>query len=72
MNIIETLIRNSSKENEIIFDPFMGSGTTGVAAKKMKRNFIGFELDQHFFNIAENRINQTNNEFSYIQGDLFK
>lgn len=57
LNIIETLIKNSSKENDVIFDPFMGSGTTGVAAKINNRNFIGFELDEHFFEIAKKRIN---------------
>lgn len=57
MNIIETLVRNSSKENDVILDPFMGSGTTGVAAKRNNRNFIGIELDKHFYKIAEKRIN---------------
>lgn len=57
LNIIETLVRNSSKENDVILDPFMGSGTTGVAAKRNNRNFIGIELDKHFYKIAEKRIN---------------
>ena len=37
----------------------MGSGTTGVACKKLKRNFIGIELDVNYFNIASERINDT-------------
>lgn len=39
-----------------IIDPFMGSGTTGVACKKLNRNFIGIELDEKYFNIAKERI----------------
>lgn len=56
LNIIEILIKNSSKENNIILDPFMGSGTTGVACKNLNRNFIGIELDEKYFNIAKERI----------------
>ena len=44
-------------QNTIVFDPFMGSGTTGVACKKLNRNFIGIELDENYFKIAEDRIN---------------
>lgn len=39
-----------------IIDPFMGSGTTGVACKKLNRNFIGIELDKNYFDIAKDRI----------------
>ena len=46
-------------EDYIICDPFMGSGTTGVACKKLNRNFIGIELDEKYFNIAKERINNT-------------
>lgn len=49
-------IEISSNENDLILDPFMGSGTTAVAAKKLKRNYIGFELDEKFCKIAEDRV----------------
>ena len=49
-----------------ILDPFMGSGTTGVACAKMGRSFIGIELDEDYFNIACRRV-----EDAYKQGDLF-
>ncbi len=49
-----------------IFDPFMGSGTTGVACAKIGRSFIGIELDEDYFNIACKRV-----EDAYRQGDLF-
>jgi site-specific DNA-methyltransferase (adenine-specific) len=41
---------------EVVLDPFMGSGTTGVACKNLNRNFIGMELDETYFEIAKNRI----------------
>jgi site-specific DNA-methyltransferase (adenine-specific) len=39
-----------------VLDPFMGSGTTGVACKNLNRNFIGIELDPEYFKIAERRV----------------
>lgn len=59
LNIIENLILNSSKEGDVVFDPFMGSGTTGVACKLHKRNFIGCEINPDYFKICEERINGT-------------
>lgn len=47
-----------SQDKAIVLDPFMGSGTTGIACKKLKRNFIGIELDPEYFKIAEKRINE--------------
>lgn len=43
-------------EDSIIIDPFMGSGTTGLACKELGRNFIGIELNEEYFNIAKNRL----------------
>lgn len=48
------------EDAKTIFDPFMGSGTTGEASLKLGRDFIGIELDEGYFKIAENRINQVN------------
>lgn len=45
-----------SNENDTVLDPFMGSGTTGVACKMLNRNFIGIELDENYFKIAKERI----------------
>jgi DNA modification methylase len=47
-----------AKLGETIFDPFMGSGTTGVACAKTGRNFIGIEIDPGYFAIAQRRIEQ--------------
>lgn len=59
LDITERIIRNSSREGQTILDPFMGSGTTGVAAKSLGRNFIGIEIDEGYFGIAQKRINET-------------
>lgn len=50
------MILNSTKEGDIVLDTFMGSGTTGVACAKTKRKFIGMELDEKYFPIAQERI----------------
>lgn len=57
VKLMEILVENSSKEEEIVIDPFMGIGATGIACKKTNRNFIGFEIDEQYFNIAKERIN---------------
>ena len=59
LDIIETLVKNSSKEGDLILDCFMGSGTTGVACKKLDRNFIGVEIDPVFYKTAKDRIEKT-------------
>ena len=61
VKLLERFIRVSSSENDLILDPFMGSGSTGVACKNLNRNFIGIEMDNTYFGIAKNRIeNETN------------
>ena len=56
VDLMKILIENSSKANEIVLDCFMGSGSTGVACMNTNRKFIGIELDENYFNIAKNRI----------------
>lgn len=58
LNIIENLITNSSQEGDVVLDTFIGSGTTAVACVNLNRKYIGFELDQDNFNVAEERIKQ--------------
>lgn len=58
VKLMEILIENSSKENEVVIDPFMGIGTTGIASKNLNRNFIGFEIDENYFNIAKEKIGE--------------
>jgi len=56
VKLMKILVENSSKEGEVVLDPFMGIGTTGIACKKLNRDFIGFEIDEYYFNIAKERI----------------
>jgi len=55
--LFEYLLKTYSNEKMTIFDPCMGSGTTGIACKNLNRNFIGIEKDENYFKIAEQRIN---------------
>ena len=55
-DLLEIFIKQSSDEESIIFDGFMGTGSCGIAAKKLNRNFIGIELDEKYFNIAKDRL----------------
>lgn len=56
-NMVRNLVINSSKEGDVVLDPFAGSGTTCVAAKNLNRQFIGFEVDTKWANIASGRLN---------------
>ena len=62
LSILENLVVNSSQEGEVVLDCFMGSGSTGVACLNTNRNFIGIELDEGYFNIAQNRIEKAANK----------
>lgn len=62
VDLLELFIKNSSDENAVVFDGFMGSGSTGVACVNTNRNFIGIEIDKEYFNIAKTRIEDAENE----------
>lgn len=59
--LLEDLIKTFSNENDIVLDNCMGSGSTGVACINTNRNFIGIELDNNYFEIAKNRIEDVSN-----------
>lgn len=60
LRLMEKIIEIHTKEGQTVLDPFMGSGTTGVAAKKLNRHFIGIELDEQYYDMAKERILSAN------------
>ena len=60
--LVARLIEMFSEQGELILDPFMGSGTTAVAAIRTNRHYIGYELDKYYFDIACNRIDDVKKE----------
>lgn len=62
LELIRRLIRNSSKENDIVLECFLGSGTTAVACILENRKYIGFEINKKYFDIANKRISEVNKD----------
>lgn len=58
VDLLKYLIKTYTNEGMTVLDNVMGSGSTGVAAKQLKRNFIGMELDDKYFGIAKQRISK--------------
>lgn len=56
LEILEKLVEVSSEPDDIVLDPYMGSGTTGLACKNLNRKFIGIELEKDIFEVAKNRL----------------
>ena len=55
IKLLKRLITAASKEGDLILDPFNGSGTTGIVATTLKRNYIGIELDEEYLALTKNR-----------------
>ena len=79
VEFIKNHLINSTKPNDIVFDPFMGSGSTLVAAKELGRKYIGIEINEKYFKVAKDRLNGINAkgqmsllETNFEQLDLFK
>lgn len=60
VDLMQFYIKNSSSEGDLVLDPFMGAGSTGIAALNSGRNFIGFELDEEYYRTAKSRIESLN------------
>ena len=54
--LLDRVIRSTSNEGDVVFDPFMGSGTTAFVSKKLNRNFIGCEINEDYVNAANKRL----------------
>lgn len=73
IELAERLIRMFSFVGDTVLDPFMGTGTTSIAAARCGRNSVGCEIDPHYFDMAERRIrNETTGLFSNVQINVFK
>ncbi len=70
VELMKWLIENYAKDADTILDPFMGSGTTGVAAVQLQRNFIGIEIDPGYFAIAKKRIELAQAQLHLPLGEL--
>lgn len=62
IELMKYLIENSSNKNDIVLDPFMGSGTTALACMECDRQYIGYELDKKYFDLINKRIEEEKNQ----------
>ena len=72
IELIKRCIEKHSNVGDVVFDGFMGSGTTAAAALDTNRNYIGFELDEYYFNVAEKRIKNHTTQtdiFDLLEGE---
>lgn len=73
ISILKKMIKIASNEKDIVFDPFMGVGSTGVAALELDRRFIGVELDEIYFNAAKQRVDMIlNNSQNMLNSTSYK
>lgn len=56
--LVERIILTGTNEGDIVLDPFMGSGTTAVVAKKLGRHYLGFEIEEEYCKMAKDRLNK--------------
>lgn len=62
VELVKYFIKGATKENGLVLDPFMGTGTSGLAAKELNRNYIGFEMQERYISLAESRISSKTNQ----------
>ena len=72
IKLMTYLITLATRPEDIVLDPFMGSGTTGIAAKMLNRQFVGIEMDKEYIKIAEARIEVTETLQKYIKNKLWE
>ena len=70
VSLLEELIKIHTNPDDLVFDPFMGSGSTGVAALELGRQFVGIEIDEKYYRVAQERIEKIGRILS-VQGKLF-
>jgi len=68
INLFSKLLKVHSNENDVILDPFMGSGTTAIACLELNRKYIGFEIDEEYYKLAQERIDIYNSQLKLPLG----
>ena len=71
VELMKILIENSTVGGDLVIDPFMGAGSTGIACKELNRDFIGIEIDEKYFKIAKERIEDTEETKDKSQINIF-
>ena len=61
--LIRTILENFSSEGDVVYDPFLGTGTTAIVSKKMGRHYIGSEISDEYFKISEQKLEATTRKF---------
>lgn len=70
LELMERIIVKHSKPNDVVLDPFMGSGTTAVACIKKGRKYIGFEIDKEYYKLCTERIERQNDDGEQVSFDV--
>lgn len=70
LELMERIIVKHSKPNDVVLDPFMGSGTTAVACIKKGRKYIGFEIDKEYYKLCTERIEKQNDDGEQVSFDV--
>lgn len=70
-HFIREILKMFTKENDIVLDPFIGSGSTAIACIQLNRRFIGFEIEKSYWELAQKRVIKFVNHQKYYQGELF-
>jgi site-specific DNA-methyltransferase (adenine-specific)/modification methylase len=63
VRVLKHIIKIASAPNDLVFDPFMGVGSTGIAALELKRCFLGVEIDREYFKAANRRLKNSHSVF---------
>jgi site-specific DNA-methyltransferase (adenine-specific)/modification methylase len=64
--LIETILDNFSKKNDVIYDPFLGTGTTAIVSKRMNRKYIGSEISKEYFQISKKKLKEVGQQLKLI------
>ncbi len=67
-DLISRIICQHTKEHDLVFDPFMGSCSTAVAAYRLQRDYVGFETDEEYYNSGVTRLTAVKNQISFFDG----